>query len=264
MKTNNQIFSIENYKKELDAGVEIIFFKYISVIHEFIEGCLENIYVKDKEYFLFIIINGIKILNHIFSILLLYTNNIELTNYHTSKALFYYIEFISQIGNDGNAFLKLSVKDASLFLLKKTIFEIDETHRKNFKQSKNSKQINNLKDKYICLYNNIIVNIINNFKEYESNKIELLKIITRKLYKISELLIQTKNFETNYDLIDHFINFMLKYEYNLPYIEIFLKKINKKTDNIQLSKFISKLSDENIKESYNTMTASKFVNYIIS
>ena len=78
------------------------------------------------------------------------------------------------------------------------------------------------------------------------------------------MLIQTKNFEKNYDLIDHFVNFMLKYEYNLPYIEIFLKKINKKTENIQLSKFISNLSDENIKENYNTMTASKFVNYIIA
>ena len=47
---------------------------------------------------------------------------------YCKKTLRYYIEFMGQLGEDGNTFLQLNSKDAVLFVYTKTIFEI-EAHR---------------------------------------------------------------------------------------------------------------------------------------
>jgi hypothetical protein len=265
MKTQNNIHSLENYLSDIDINEKIIFFKYIGVIQEFIQGCLDNIFIKNKKYYKYILISGIKMLNKVFNLLLLYTNNVDLTQYHSSKALFYYIEFISQIGDEGNAFLKLNSTDAYLFILKKTVFEIDENHRKNFKQTDKSIQVNSLKDKYISIYNNIIINIINNFNISDNNddNTELLKLISKKLFKISELLIQFDNIESNYECIDHFVNFILPYDNNLPYIECFIKKILKKNKDLSFEKIKKNINNDNVNNNYKNMNIQKFINFII-
>ena len=48
--------------------------------------------------------------------LLLYTKNIDLTISHCNKALYYYIEFIGQIGDENHSYLQLNSKDATLFI----------------------------------------------------------------------------------------------------------------------------------------------------
>ena len=63
-------------------------------------------------------------LKHIFNTLLLYTKNLNLTVYHCKKAYLFYVEFITQIGDENHSFLQLNSKDAVIFLYKKTIFEI--------------------------------------------------------------------------------------------------------------------------------------------
>ena len=268
MKSENNIHLIENYKNDIEINEKVIFFKYITIIQDFIQSCLENIFIKNKLYYKYILTSGVKMLNKIFNLLLLYTNNIELTQYHSSKALFYYIEFISQIGDEGNAFLKLNSNDAYLFILKKTVYEINDDYRKNFKQSENSVNINNLKDKYISIYNSIIFNIINNFdiNDYDNNNnnnIDLLKIISKKLYKISELLIQFNNINDYYNYIETFINFILPLQNNLPYIETFLKKIIKKND-LHIENINKNLNNEKIIYNYNHMNLQKFINFVVS
>tara|TARA_B100000902_G_scaffold272817_1_gene258734 strand:- start:2185 stop:2874 length:690 start_codon:yes stop_codon:yes gene_type:complete len=62
----------------------------------------------------------------------LYTKNLDLTVYHCQKSFYYYIEFIGQIGDSNHQFLQLNSKDAALFVLKKTIFEINEDYRKTY------------------------------------------------------------------------------------------------------------------------------------
>ena len=45
--------------------------------------------------------------------------NLSLTLYHCKKSFLYYVEFISQIGDEGNSYLQLNTKDAILFIYKK-------------------------------------------------------------------------------------------------------------------------------------------------
>ena len=44
MKSQNNIHCIENYKSEPEINEKVIFFKYISIIQEFIQCCLENFF----------------------------------------------------------------------------------------------------------------------------------------------------------------------------------------------------------------------------
>ena len=69
-------------------------------------------------------------LKNVMNVLFLYTRNTELIYKHLNKSFLYYIEFIEQIGEEGNSFLQLSSKDAMLFVYKKTIFDINIEYKK--------------------------------------------------------------------------------------------------------------------------------------
>ena len=89
-------------------------------------------FIHNNSYLFFVIKRGLETIGHIFKFLMMYTKNFKLTMHHCKKSFFYYIEFIGQIGDDNHTYLQLSSKDAMLFVLKKTIFEINNKHRQNF------------------------------------------------------------------------------------------------------------------------------------
>ncbi|MDA7464160.1 hypothetical protein N8996_05165, partial [Candidatus Poseidonia alphae] len=161
---NTQLNNIENYNKELQHNESVYFLKYIGFIHELIEISIDNIYIQNIEYLKYVLIKAIKNTSYIYTFLLLYTRNLELSIYHTQKSILYYIEFIGQIGDDNHSFLKLNSKDATLFVFKKTIFDVNQDFRKEFKESNNSKEIFNKLDSYITIYNNLIINTISNIE----------------------------------------------------------------------------------------------------
>ena len=89
-----------------------------------------NISIRKIDYFKHIITYGIECITHIYKLLLLHTKNISLTEHHCEKNVLFYVEFISQIGDDNHTFLQLTSKDAVLFLYKKSLFELNEDHIK--------------------------------------------------------------------------------------------------------------------------------------
>ena len=187
---NNTLNNIENYNTELDSNEHILFIKYIGLIHELIECSVDNIFIQKSEYLKYVLMKGIKNVFYIYNFLLLYTKNLELTIYHTQKAILYFIEFIGQIGDDNHSFLKLNTKDASLFIYKKTIFEVNNDFRKSYEESEETKTKMEMLHLYIETYNNIMLKIIENF-DFQNKSLEDLQTITfTKLYKIVESLIQ--------------------------------------------------------------------------
>ena len=115
-------FSKENIKDVKD--------KYAILISEFLLCTVENIIVQNEKYFMFILQRGLETIKHCFKMIYMYTRNLDLTIYHCKKAFCYYVEFIGQIGDDNHTYLQLNSKDATLFVYKKTIFEIDNDYRK--------------------------------------------------------------------------------------------------------------------------------------
>jgi hypothetical protein len=61
----------------------------------------------------------------------MYTKNSSLLQHHLEKGYLYYVEFVSQIGEDTNSYIKLNSKDATLFVYKKTIYDINQEYRNN-------------------------------------------------------------------------------------------------------------------------------------
>ena len=234
MSINKNSYSItnnDNYKQNINYNLENILEKYLSILTEYFKHLEEihfNIY---NRYYKYIIINGINCINNIFKILLLYTNNIELVLYHTQKSFIYYIEFITQIGDENNNFLQLNSKDATLFVYKKTIFEINNEIRKDFSIKKDNREILDNINNYILLSKKVIDDFIN------INDENIYKNIQNKILPILKKLIEVL-FINNIDI---------DLQRKIEIVEIILNKHNNNSENfiVNLQSIIKKIKRKN-------------------
>ena len=133
MAINNSSISLQTtdyFKNTLESSFHDISNKYISLINEYITFISENFTNKNKIYSKFIMIRGLDTITNVFNHVFFYTKNIDISYFHSQKAYYFYVEFIEQITNDNNTFLQLSSRDASLYVYKKTIFEINTELKK--------------------------------------------------------------------------------------------------------------------------------------
>lgn len=177
MNSKNVLYNPENYNTAFDELITFPYFdKYSTLLHQYLIHINENIYVQDEEYKYFIIERGIDTLMHIFTTLLMYTRNIDITYHHTEKAYCYYVEFISQISEESHSFLKLNSKDAALFVYKKTVFDINQDYRKNFEQNEDEKEMLSNLHSNIKSYNEFSKYVLRNKLVLEGHSEELEKI----------------------------------------------------------------------------------------
>ena len=161
---------VDNYRSEYESNEKEMFGKYMQIIAEFCGQAQSSINVKNLEYFKYVVIRGLETITHVYRILLLYTRNVELSFYNCKKAVYYYLEFIGQIGDEGHEFLKLTSTDAALFVYKKTVFSINHNHRKEYDEKDNSDQLITtdnlfmLTDIFLTCFRYIIENNINDSK----------------------------------------------------------------------------------------------------
>lgn len=114
--------------------------KYIELINNFlIYGC-EHLTIHDTTKKINYLIRGLNILHNVFNTLFFYTKNIDLVSYHCQKSYSYYTEFISQIELEENNNLQLTIKDAIVFIYKKTVLDIQKDYIKNIQTSKEEKR----------------------------------------------------------------------------------------------------------------------------
>jgi hypothetical protein len=243
MISNSQISvsNAENYNISFQDNYTIIFTKYLLIISEYLKHYLDNIYIQNPTYYKYIINQGISTLNHVFKFLLIYTKNLDMIYINCQKAYIYYIEFIGQIGNDNHSFLQLNSKDASLFVYKKTIFEINNDIRKDYvSDSIADKLINNI-EQLINIYNLILLQLIE-----KNTLIDVIKIVNTNLNTIMLKIIKISIDHTD-NKISAIFTFIQYFKENnlLDYLDIFIKKIKKK-NNINLHKLEQNLLKDEI------------------
>jgi hypothetical protein len=211
---------------------------------------MESIRIQDEIYKKYVIKKGGLTIEHIFNFLLYYTLNIDLTYHHCEQGFIYYIEFISQmIINGDSTLLALSSKDAVLFVLKKTIFDISKEYRELNPLSENDNKKLNLVKNFTSTYKNILFLYIDGLK-FDSEKVikenetkSIKNIVINMLY--NEII---ENNNTNpIDVINYFIDFIRNKEElsicnKLNVIEQFIKKYNKQF--ITMDKLQNKLQYE--------------------
>jgi len=155
------IYDIENYKTSFSSMQYKNFTKlFIELINEFLIHLCDKILLQNQSKYYFVLQRGLETITHIFRNLLLYTKNIQLTIYHCKRAYIYYVEFIGQIGDDKNTYLQLNSKDATLFVYKKTLFEINNEYRKNFTIDNDDKMILDVTNRLNNIYTQILLYIL--------------------------------------------------------------------------------------------------------
>jgi hypothetical protein len=239
--------NFENYKKDFDCDTSKITNTYLQLIVEYSKFIHENIKVKNNSFEKFIVIRGLDTITNVFNYLLYFTKNLDLTYYHCQKSFYFYIEFVGQITEDDKIFLQLTTRDASTYVYKKTIFEINNELKKiNENKTQAFRNKIDIISEYIKIYqtyllkliqtNNIknidfLINVTDNLKLLNDNSkvVDLEKITEKLYYKIEDVC---KFFEINKLIVKNLLknpDILIK-SYDKFNTELFTSKLEESSD----------------------------------
>ena len=194
------LLNISNFNKIMSSSIKNVLEKYILLIVEYNNFISEKINIKNKKYYEFIYNRGLDTISHVFSMILFYTKNLDITYYHSQKSFYFYVEFIEQIIDIQHSFLQLSSRDASIFVYKKTIYEINNEYRKSIDSNKetnsNEFEIINL---YIEIYKllvklkpnqlkDISLKMEKNYDNYNKKTIHIIYLFVEKMMELNDIL----------------------------------------------------------------------------
>jgi len=213
---------------------------------------------------------------HCFKILLMYTKNLELTIYQCKKALYYYIEFIGQISDVSlhHSYLQLNSKDATLFVYKKTIYDINNIYRKKFTLDDNEQELLNSISNIITLFNASLFHLLQKERLKYEKKESIIHFAIGKSAGIIDKLLNNGNLP----LIDMktelclfiFQNFQAYDIDTIKYsniCEIFVKKLRKYKDEKSLfemkSRIKEKVNDNKSIKNLHEMSPLRYINWLL-
>ena len=237
------LHNVDNFNKTLDISLNDITNKYTELVVEYLKFIYENIKVQNLTYSKFIVTRGLETITNVFSIILYYTKNIDLTYFQCQKSFYYYIEFIGQITEEQHTFLQLNSRDAITYVYKKTFFEINNDYKKNMlpPTKENIKKFD-LINEYIKIHKILLLKIISIDSKINAINIADFEICCNKLNNLKIDLISLNILESIITILDNKINNIDNF---LKIILFITKKINKKID------FIKKINDKIYLEEFN-------------
>ncbi len=236
---NINLLDVGNYKKELNTDtfhrcVNI----YINIGNHCVKYLLSNLKTTNKKYLNFIIERGLTTLEHVHNLLYIYTKNDILVNHHLEKAYLYYVEFVSQIGEDTNQFIKLNSKDATLFVYKKTIYDINTDYKKNMRLTANDMKFANMMKNFTEIYNNVIFNMITLMNNNLITNVDKLNKYMEYNKKFEKIILNIYDIFLNNDhinfikIMNEFIEDLMKMDITISeyikYLLLLTNKYNKK------------------------------------
>ena len=265
------LHSVENYHKTFDfENIQEYLTRYNTLIKEYVEFSNEGIYIQNMQYFKYVIERGIETLHYIYTMLLLYTKNLDITFYYCQKAYYYYIEFIGQIGDDSHSFLQLNSKDATLFVYKKTICDINNDHRKKMELTEQEEDFIDTIKTSTLIYNKLFYTTLDNHNLTLEKKKSILDATINDTTRIHNKTIfnSTDNglYKDKIETILYFIDLLflkdVDYFKATCIIESFVKKIQK--NNISKKKIEVALYNSNFDTMIKIQNPSKIMAHIFS
>ena len=258
--------NINNFRNQLDIDVSEINQTYSKLLIDYFKFITDNFKNKKTCLTRFIIMRGLDTITNVFLNILYYTKNLELTLVHCQKSFYFYVEFVGQICEDDKMFLQLTSRDASTYVYKKTIFEINNEIKKKInapnEETKSkikhvnifvnlckiqlqktindgkSEDLNKNIDKVILIYNKLNINYITNCNKIDVYHWETIEYLMHKLYH------DVRDVNKYYD-----INILI------------LKKLIKNIDLLHCVK--KKLFSDDFLNNLN-LHSDKFVNWLLS
>jgi hypothetical protein len=249
---NYSLHNSENYKKELDSEITDVVQKISQLFIDYFKFITENIKLKKSTFSQFIIIRGLDTIINVFNYILLYTKNIDLVYFHCQKAFYFYVEFVGQISEDEKMFLQLTSRDATTYVYKKTIFEINPELKKNNEEVSDYTRLKlDIINIYIDLYKTLLLKVINNDFTNVKN-LENIELIYKKLNGLTN---KSKLKDLN-QIIEHLFYRIENAEYFFDVCVLLVKKFTKNQEHINncLDKFLSEEFNDKLDD-----TSEKFV-----
>lgn len=230
------IDSVDNYLAQYNVTAIDLFTRYIYIIKEFIVQAKDLACLRDINYFKHVVVKGVETLTHAFRCLLMYTKNMELAYYNCKKAIYYYVEFICQLGDDKHESLKLTLNDAVLFVYKKTIFEISQSFRKDYNSQSDEKSFI-ITDNLFCMTEIYLSCFRNIIDKYDTLSLEHLLIAMSESNEFAQEIInmshkiEAADYNRKVTILLKFSNCINCSNLNNKYdiLKLIIKKI-KKTD----------------------------------
>jgi hypothetical protein len=156
-----------------------IFYAYSKIMNDYLYHFTESEkYKKAGKDCTYLLINGFTTLTHVFKIMLNHTLTLAIEN--TEKAIYYYTQFIEQMDENIMYDLNVSSNNASLFVYKKTIANLQETQ----KIASSDDCIKNIND-LLLIYRSLFDKLIQK-NGYDSSILQKLNTLATELYKNNE------------------------------------------------------------------------------
>jgi hypothetical protein len=163
---------------------------------------IEEHYIKHApEFGNYMLEKGLNMVCSVFELTLLYTNNLLVTCNAVQRSILLFCEFVSQINHDKYNYLRLSIRDAVLFVYKKTIYRLDNSQACLLTSTEQGIQRHKLLDKHHALISNFVKQAIRQSSCQDSNQTAFsISELNKKLQRLDKKLI-TISFQTADDEI---------------------------------------------------------------
>jgi hypothetical protein len=219
-----------NYNYELVNSSKDYFKIYKQImdcyIHEYVNSIYtDSFYNKNQTFYYYLMDKGISTINHIFNMLLIYTKNIDMVEYHCTKVIYYYIEFIGR--NSEQDENKIDYNNASIFSYSKTIYNLNKSFRKT-KYTVGDEELS----KYLYEHEDKESYIFKNVEKMMSLYQIILKLYVDKYNTNNDCVLSNLNRVDKTHLATYISNNIEKYIHNLTlyddsqllYIQLLYKK----------------------------------------
>lgn len=203
MNISKSLHNLEFYNDSMEnINPATIVKTYCKILREYMTFIYDNKEINGNVNNCYLICRGINTVTHIFQQILLYTKNIDVTSYYAEKSFYYYIEFIEQMMNGSNSYLQLTSKDATLFVYKKIIYDINQHIKKNLSFTTTEKELLNRIFNTNQIYVNLLIYFVNTIDWFDD--IQMYRNMLKRVTKIMEKILSSKTFENKcLDKIDY-------------------------------------------------------------
>ena len=184
-----EVFSLtdlNNYSNKISLPHSIIeehFKKLIIEYFEFIDRDEKRLVTSNIETYKYIIIRGLETVSHVYKLVLLYTNNVTVAIYHSQRSICLYVEFILQIAENSQTFLKLTSRDAMMYVYRETIFRLKKPENQISITNDRIDTPENEKHKLREKINKILYNVV----DYVQNKMKGTQISSSEIYLLMNI-----------------------------------------------------------------------------
>jgi hypothetical protein len=187
-----------NYRILCEDRFESVSKKYMEIINYYILHSKINMNTSN-----YIFLKGIYIVTNVFKIIYYYTKNLELTVNYSNRAAFYYIEYVNQINDKDSdfVFVNLNLKDAVIYVYRKSIYEINDSYKKTVVNNKHEEILFDSIHNFTTFYCQIIQFIFNKINIENMDEKELDGSLLN-IYYFLDNICKNDSSDTNTDILN--------------------------------------------------------------